>query len=205
VLHAHINIAWRDRAAFRDQWIERLQRVYLRQDEDPDPKMASMKAWRNWKLSQQPRIPMPGERTFSHVAITPRESSISLPGHEEHDSDKDALSKRRSKRLSDQAVLQSITPPQQPEPAQPKDSQKRRRKQAEIVTVASGDEPSGEDGWRNTPEKFIQGLCSIVDIRIDNQRPREEQWNESHFLDSEASGDEDWTEGANNEDDGYAW
>jgi len=45
----------------------------------------------------------------------------------------------------------------------------------------------------------------VVDIRIDNQRPREEQYNESHFLDSEASGDEEWTEGAEFIADEWAW
>ncbi|KAF2421180.1 hypothetical protein EJ08DRAFT_738251 [Tothia fuscella] len=44
-------------------------------------------------------------------------------------------------------------------------------------------------------EKHIQGMCDIVDIRIDNLRPRETQLNENDFLDSEVSGDEDWDEG----------
>ena len=40
---------------------------------------------------------------------------------------------------------------------------------------------------------FIQGQCHIVDIVIDNLRPMESQFNEGDFLDSEKSGDEDWT------------
>ncbi|OJJ43245.1 hypothetical protein ASPZODRAFT_136452 [Penicilliopsis zonata CBS 506.65] len=39
---------------------------------------------------------------------------------------------------------------------------------------------------------FIQGLCDVVSIRIDNQRPSELQFNENDFLDDELSGDEDW-------------
>ncbi|KAJ5171251.1 uncharacterized protein N7500_004034 [Penicillium coprophilum] len=38
----------------------------------------------------------------------------------------------------------------------------------------------------------IQGMCDIVNIRIDNQRPTELQFNENDFLDDELSGDEDW-------------
>ena len=38
----------------------------------------------------------------------------------------------------------------------------------------------------------IQGMCDEVDVRIDNLRPREEQFHESDFLDSEPSGDEEW-------------
>ncbi|KAL3461115.1 hypothetical protein BJX64DRAFT_261733 [Aspergillus heterothallicus] len=53
----------------------------------------------------------------------------------------------------------------------------------------------------------IQGMCDVVVIRIDNQRPRETQFNEGDFLDDEVSGDEDWT-GHDVDDHGghsYAW
>ncbi|KAJ5104145.1 hypothetical protein N7532_004674 [Penicillium argentinense] len=39
------------------------------------------------------------------------------------------------------------------------------------------------------------GMCDEVLIRIDNQRPSETQFNENDFLDSEASGDDDWPGG----------
>ncbi|KKY28733.1 hypothetical protein UCDDS831_g00118 [Diplodia seriata] len=70
----------------------------------------------------------------------------------------------------------------------------------------SDDNGDGSGDWRRSQEKFIQGMCEIVDIRIDNLRPREEQFNENDFLDSEVSGDEDWN-GEDNfgVDDRYAW
>ena len=208
VLQAHINIAWRDRAAFRDQWIERLRRVYLRQDVEPDPRLASLKAWRMWKLSQQPQS-LPSGRTVSHVSINPPRHSETMTetSGETEDSDNEALSKRRSKRISDQAVLLASKPSPEPEPApsrQGRGKRKHGRRESDAISVVSAGKNDEKD-WRNTPEKFVQGLCNVVDIRIDNQRPREEQLNESHFLDSEASGDEEWTEGAEDADDGYAW
>ncbi|KAI4244402.1 MAG: hypothetical protein L6R42_010465 [Xanthoria sp. 1 TBL-2021] len=39
---------------------------------------------------------------------------------------------------------------------------------------------------------FIQGMCDVVRVAIDNLRPTEEHLNESNFLDDEISGDEDW-------------
>ncbi|KAH8431915.1 uncharacterized protein LDX57_009564 [Aspergillus melleus] len=39
----------------------------------------------------------------------------------------------------------------------------------------------------------VQGMCDVVSVRIDNQRPTETQFNEEDFLDDELSGDEDWT------------
>ncbi|KAL2041851.1 hypothetical protein N7G274_005636 [Stereocaulon virgatum] len=55
-------------------------------------------------------------------------------------------------------------------------------------------------------ELYIQGLCEVVDVLIDNLRPTEEQLNEDDFLDEEASGDEDWN-GDDDMigDDPYAW
>lgn len=45
---------------------------------------------------------------------------------------------------------------------------------------------------------FVQGMCDVVDIAIDNLRPAAEQLNEDDFLDEEASGDSDWSEGKEN-------
>lgn len=217
MLQAHINIAWRDRAAFRDQWIERLQRVYLRQPQDPDPNMASLKAWRMWKELQRPKViesvkdgsPALHGREVSHVLVTPHRPSgdVSEAPEEQHNSDNHALSHRRSKRISDQVILQAALPPEEPEAPQARGKGRRKRghKESDAISIASNHDEQDREDWRDTPESFIQGLCSIVDIRIDNQRPREEQFNESHFLDSEASGDEEWTEGAEAEEDGYAW
>ncbi|KAF1353403.1 hypothetical protein BDV97DRAFT_291340 [Delphinella strobiligena] len=217
VLQAHINISWRDRAAFRDQWIERLQRVYLRQAQDPSSNMASLKSWRMWKESQRPKVvesakggpPALHGREVSHVLVTPPRplANVSEAPEEQHNSDNDAHSNRRSKRISDQVILQAASPPEEPEASQARGKGRRKRghRESDAITVASDHDEQDREDWRDTPEKFIQGLCSIVDIRIDNQRPREEQFNESHFLDSEASGDEEWTEGAEAEEDGYAW
>jgi hypothetical protein len=49
------------------------------------------------------------------------------------------------------------------------------------------------------------GMCDEVFIRIDNQRPSETQFNENDFLDSEASGDDDWDGEDYESGNGYAW
>ncbi|KAJ5963915.1 uncharacterized protein N7479_003791 [Penicillium vulpinum] len=63
------------------------------------------------------------------------------------------------------------------------------QKSNETDDAASGSSlvgtPQPETGKR-------QGMCDIVNIRIDNQRPTELQFNENDFLDDELSGDEDW-------------
>ncbi len=54
--------------------------------------------------------------------------------------------------------------------------------------------------------EFIQGMCDVVSITIDNLRPTETQFKEEDFLDSEPEGDEDWdgTEEASGDRE-YAW
>ncbi len=54
-------------------------------------------------------------------------------------------------------------------------------------------------------KEVIQGMCDIVEVRIDNLRPTENQVTERDFLDEEKSGDEEWTEGNEGYDEGYAW
>jgi len=50
-----------------------------------------------------------------------------------------------------------------------------------------------------------QGRCSKVAFSVSDQRPAAEQYAEADFMDSEKSGDEDWTAGGRGEDAGYAW
>ncbi|GAB7357402.1 hypothetical protein MBLNU459_g8337t1 [Dothideomycetes sp. NU459] len=209
VLHAHINISWRDRAAFRDQWIERLRRVYQRYSNDPDPHLASLKAFRLWMASEKARVasPEPRGRALSHVEISPPKGPPATTLQDQV-SDGDTLSKRRSKRISDQVSIQTLMPVEDVQPVKNKGSGRRKRGRSDSDAISinlNKNEETDEDDWRHAPEKFVQGLCDIVDISIDNQRPRQDQLNESHFIDSEASGDEEWTEGAEVQDDAHAW
>ncbi|KAI0161578.1 hypothetical protein GGR57DRAFT_455252 [Xylariaceae sp. FL1272] len=41
-------------------------------------------------------------------------------------------------------------------------------------------------------EPFIQGLCDVVDIQVDNQRPAERQYDMEDFLDSPEQEESDW-------------
>lgn len=79
--------------------------------------------------------------------------------------------------------------------------------EAESVSDHDSDTVSDDEEGSSTASLFVQGLCQVVDVRIDNQRPREEMFSERDFLDSERSGDEDWNEEADIEfeDNRNAW
>jgi hypothetical protein len=54
-------------------------------------------------------------------------------------------------------------------------------------------------------KEVIQGMCEVVEVRIDNLRPTENQVTERDFLDAERSGDEDWDGDDDDVGGGYAW
>jgi hypothetical protein len=208
IIHAHINIPWRDRVGFRDQWIERLRRVYLRQDHAPLKNLSSLKEFRIAKakqikeeLSQSSEDELGGngqgtdriyhDRKVSHVLASPHMCS----GDTDHYTDESTSLCEKSQPRRSKRVAQSHAAPLSRATTPASDSESE-----------SSDVSDDEQGsWRRTPEKHVQGLCEMVDIRIDNQRPREHSWKEGDFLDSEASGDEDWHEGAEDEEESYAW
>ena len=141
-------------------------------------------------------------RRFSHVAV-PKNNS-------DPDSDTDVPRPRRppirrSNRLKDmdnEDFYQSRDMQIIPEDAPLKGVSSSVGEVGKNKAATQGGKEEDEKG----KEYFIQGMCDIVDIRIDNLRPAERQYSERDFLDQELSGDEEW-----NGDDalpggtGYAW
>ena len=187
-IEAHIAIPWRDRAAYRDQWAKKLRKVFLNKSPPPDPNLDSLKRYRLFKQSiadnefvdlttAVPHDDDPPHRRMSHIRITPRKAAVDYlsvsPGESE--------------------VERTPAKPRQP---------RRSRRVAESQSAASLSAGSGQEDEHEdeSADLFVQGLCRVVDIRIDNQRPRETQYTEANFLGSELSGDEDWHSGAELED-----
>jgi hypothetical protein len=197
ILSASISISWRERAAFRDSWISRFQRVFQRQAKSPRGHLASMKSYRMWKEQRlnNEALFANGNRRFSHIQISPRKHPIEIPSDSDDDEDDQPLPKRRRR----QAVS-----------TEGSDTTRQLRPRRSKKEQEEGEENAGSslrDMVMEAPETHIQGMCDVVDIRIDNLRPRENQLTEGDFLDEEQSGDEDWEEGVDDVEGGgdYAW
>ncbi|KAL8991615.1 MAG: hypothetical protein Q9169_007819, partial [Polycauliona sp. 2 TL-2023] len=201
---------WRDRISFRNKWQHRMERVFKRVSTPPDPRLKSIPVFmkhkhefRNTSSSATTgqgtsEIRPEAKRRFSHVQL---ESGLSTNISSENNSDSDAplASRLRSKRPDSQSSLHQ---------QQPNSSRKRRkpkRKRRNVDEHSSTEEDSALEDLDNLPEDsqhisddedaqhlFIQGMCDVVRVAIDNLRPTEEHLNESNFLDEEISGDEDW-------------
>lgn len=204
-----LELGWRDRASFRDKWIGKLQHVFLRHSTPPDPHMRSIgifkenqrqlgnvhrsdrketgNAARNETPSGRPGLRRSGSSRFSHVEI--------LRNAIDSDSESDVthLPKRRSSRLKQQDD-KSDDASKSPASRTTSSRLRRRLKRSDVSgSTEESDTCAGStDEVRPEEEIYIQGLCEVVDIRIDNQRPTEEQFHENDFLDEEPDGDEDW-------------
>ncbi|KAF2840396.1 hypothetical protein M501DRAFT_991400 [Patellaria atrata CBS 101060] len=163
VLKAIIDIGWRDRAGFRERWIGILQKVFLRKSSPPSQHLRSLRTFREWKEAVVSR---PNAVKLSHVQIDMRRRGSGNEG------------------LITSARDLSLTKTGHREV---------RRLRPRNYHESSNDESDAPKEWKSAQERFIQGMCEVVDIRIDNLRPRDVLLTEQDFLDSEASGDEDWT------------
>ena len=206
-------IGWRDRASYRARWIGRLQNVFLRRSPPPMktsiPKPPIAEATLPIVEMTQPdphcdsqSVPCrrsglrrKGSQQLSHIAIP----KVTLSSESDSDTPTGPPNTRRSKRLkeqehdvdyADRATSTGLADQTKPGHSDNADSE-------------SPHTLSREDG---DGQFFIHGMCDVVDIRIDNLRPAENQFSEKDFLDEEPSGDEDW-DGDNGlpGDGGYAW
>ncbi|KAL8778345.1 MAG: hypothetical protein Q9213_007455 [Squamulea squamosa] len=198
---------WRERIKFRNKWTSRMEKVFKRSSAPPDPRLRSIpifmkhrKDFRNICCMSDTK-PGIGEAKsenssgFSHVKV-PASMSANTPS----DSDAPLASRRRSTRIqgrSDDQVSVEHT-------LRPSRKHRRRKRKRSADDDSSTEEDSAledldlDDDSQNILEDddakdlFIQGMCDVVRVAIDNLRPTEEHLNESNFLDEEISGDEDW-------------
>lgn len=195
-IKAHINIPWRDRAGFRDMWTDRLRRVYLQSSQPPNQYHGSKRQFELWK---QVKAKSGGENVPDvefEAALNPnRLSHVEVSPH---------------KPTGDTDVYSSdVTASPAPKIARRSARVKHSQPSTEPESVSDNDSDTApEDSDDDTGASlFLQGMCQVVEVAIDNQRPRENMFSERDFLDSERSGDEDWNEEAEIEfeDNRYAW
>ena len=218
---------WRERIAFRDNWTEKLRHVFLRRSPPPNPHFESISAFKAFKAQQKEgkmAIRESQRRSFTRATTSKlnNESIVHARRIEmapqtvvkdvsESDSDAPLVKIRRSTR----AKTQRDYTLSESSPIRPKAPRRRRRRKGSDDS-SSEDSAIDDDGilepdiQRTSVDReavlYVQGLCDVVDVLIDNLRPTDEQLKEDDFLDEEVSGDEDW----NGDDDmpgdnGYAW
>ncbi|KAE8356629.1 hypothetical protein BDV28DRAFT_126639 [Aspergillus coremiiformis] len=155
VISAILKIGWRDRASFRERWIGRLEKVFLRRSAVPNSILSTIPP-----VSWQP-IP---DTVAAGTVVDDTTTQPDAPG-----SGLSTPSKRKSARIA-QRKLSGV--------------------EDDVgLSTSHNTQPDSDDDQKPLT---VQGMCDVVMVRIDNQRPSETQFNEEDFLDDEVSGDEDW-------------
>lgn len=234
----HLNIkasldesGWRDRVHFRDTWVGRLERVFLRSSPPPNPHLKSIDGFKVFKAQEgnynevsllpkdrsRPGLRRKDSTRFSHVEVP--KAILDTKSESGSDSDVPLALTRRLTRQS--ARLGPVTRKTSanvsaPSPTMRPSCRRRPRRRRNPDSDSSSEDSALDDDSAgldtqatshiDKEQLYIQGMCDTVHILVDNLRPTQEQLNESNFLDEEVSGDEDWVgEDIVPDDRVYAW
>jgi hypothetical protein len=227
-LQCILSIGWRDRATFREKWIGSLNQVFKRVSEPPR-NIISVRP----RDEPEPE-PKPAASTKIEVAIpAPKRTPLRISTGSSSSSESTVPSPTgRPKRTTVHPGLYAESPDNsdaEPEYEPPTDGSPRRSRlnglrelpilkqtaghgsppdnpSSPVASTSDDDEPIlSKIKGKGKAREVIQGMCEVVEVRIDNLRPAEVQATEADFLDEEASGDEDWNGDDVGENDGYAW
>ena len=227
--------SWRERVNFRDRWTSRLEKVFRRKSEPPNPHLKSVAAFKaaksryrngvtSAKTTPLVKVLFPVTRSeqalpesFPTRSKRPHRDTVAKTIELSSDSETPILTRRRSTRLA-RDDSEAYTSPR----SSPRRQRRRRRvkhsnggsssEEDSALEEEIGSQPNNNDS-QSSPDRgtvddatIIQGMCDVVRIQINNLRPTEEQLAEDDFLDAELSGDGDWDGDEGMDDgDGYAW
>jgi len=182
VLKAKLNVGWAERNEFRRTWEDRLVNVFLRSSRPPQ----RFTNQRPQKLPRPPskRLipePCPGSRRSARISIP--QSSPESP---------EMPTSRSIKGTSRVAVvtkeLQGLLATRPQGPGHEADHEDNADDDDEHGLLM----PRASNGTRGKKTQFVHGMCDVVDVQIDNQKPRENQFGMDDFLDSSQESDSEW-------------
>lgn len=224
---AMLDVPWRQRSEFRDKWVSKLKKVFLRKAKKPRPYHSLMQ----WPFSDdgqpatqetQPPKAKEGAKTLlprrstrpsiAPAAIAPATAPVAHKSTEHGRKRKRSMTAtKHDLRRSNKRVGLSYRDPDTDEDLElegESSSEDELRQQEQEGSLDLSDR-QGSPTPASETETFIHGLCDVVNIRFDNQKPREFQWGAEDFLDDDVSesNDAEWTSDREMDEDseGMAW
>lgn len=213
---AMLDVPWRQRCEFRDRWVRRLRKVFLRKQTKPQP-YRSLIQWPMLKGGpdfQEGNTDVGGgtedtpirrsTRIATHIAApapVPAETKV-----ENKRKRKRSAGSARDLRRPKRAAI-SYRDPDTDEDLDLLEPEESEQEEPEDPSLPSSPPESPASPDDDVP--FVHGLCDVVNIRFDNQKPREFQLGMEDFLDEQEheSDDDEWTSDHDRDDDSdvYAW
>lgn len=213
---AMLDVPWRQRCEFRDKWVSRLRRVFLRKQTKPQP-YHSLIQWP--MLKGGPGIQEASADAGDGTDDTPIRRSTRIATHvaapDPVPAENRVDNKRKRKRSASSArdlrkpkrAAISYRDPDTDEDLDLLEPEESEEEETEELSLPSSPPESPASPDEDVP--FVHGLCDVVNIRFDNQKPREFQLGMEDFLDEQEhdSDDDEWTSDRDGDDDSdvYAW
>lgn len=216
---AMLDVPWRQRSEFRDKWVRKLKKVFLHKTNRPRP-YHSLIQWplseggqpvqkevHRIKVEEEAEISMP--RRSSRTRCAPHSFTPAPPLVANKDTEnlrkrkRSSIAATRDLRHSKRANLSYRDPDTDEDlvlEESSSDDEPQHTKTSSLSSPPASPSSSAEE------ETFIHGLCDVVNVRFDNQKPREFQWGAEDFLDEQSSesNDAEWTSDRDLEDDSEA-
>ncbi|KAF3765950.1 hypothetical protein M406DRAFT_236884, partial [Cryphonectria parasitica EP155] len=229
---AMLDVPWRQRSEFRDKWVRILKKVFLRKTQKPRAYHSLVQ----WPLdgaqpSEQQSQPVKADdfdtspirrstRIASNNDFAPAPSLPPPPPPLQTPTEnKDNKRKRqrsytqttRDLRTSKRANISYRDPDTDEDldlsSEESADDEQDELQQEPIIMSSPPASPVLSEEEEDTSS--VHGLCDVVNIRFDNQKPREFQWGAEDFLDDDTreSDDAEWASDrdVDDESDTYAW
>jgi hypothetical protein len=198
-IKAMLDIPFRQRCEIRDKWESLLRDVFLRRSEEPLPRQSL----RPTPVNMNMKSPLLKQTRRQCSTLSPARRSNRLACQISGTSSR-ASSVGRDLRRFPRGRL-SYTEPDTDEDLEELDldeSAMARENTAQLLSPHT----KMHDSQEEATVPFVQGLCDVVNVRFDNQKPVERQLGMDDFLDSEANdaSDEEWN-GDVEFDDDDAW
>ncbi|KAK5629236.1 hypothetical protein RRF57_004951 [Xylaria bambusicola] len=188
-----LNIDWRQRQEMRRSLADKMTKVFKRMSSPPKELRSLRQNYGQKKLRTADQLQTPKAKKRQSARIADQSSPLSLS------------------KLSLRNEGDAYTPNRR-DPGKTGPGQRQLRSLKSNPIFDADDEDSSEDelsmGDTGPPPRrgrtatakeaglrggaFIHGLCDVVDIQVDNQRPAERQYNEDDFLDSPEESDPEW-------------
>lgn len=217
-IKAMLDVPWRQRSVFRDKWVRKFKQVFLRKSTAPKP-FHSLIQWPTMKggpvtrpepIAQSSEDELLPARRSTRIATQP--VPIAPPPQDElpptRRKRRRAPTWTRDLRDRKRAHVSYKDPDTDEGLTEPEESDDEDPLAAQDYSMSATSVPASPSLEADSAEPFIHGLCNVVNILLDNQKPREVQWGIEDFL-NEASGesqDGEWTSDERlEESDGYAW
>ncbi|KAF2744571.1 hypothetical protein M011DRAFT_488904 [Sporormia fimetaria CBS 119925] len=194
-ISAKVDVAYRERAKFRQHWERLFHKVFKHKGPDPSPHLASMSAYQEWKAnSDHGSVDVTSiegsdtekEERWSSRRLRSRKVACLKEESSNDDKDDDNESSDFSDNDNTDDVIADVDTSHD---ATHTPSKNLRNSTYSSTTTA----PQTTTATPTKKRTFIQGRCHKVELKIDNSRPVEVQYDEGDFMDDELSGDEEWT------------